>query len=371
MVDRIVRKKRYAVLVVTYGEVEKLTLRNLWPSSRRILKVITSQIVKVPKILVYFIADFRSTKHFINWRLNRYRSRLLSINRAQTAAIAACLRESLDPLFDAVDVDVLDAYYFVPPYLENVLRQQQERCDGVVVVPMIPVESAFSCGVACRMIAEEFSDDRYSGIRLLNKLWRDPELHRIYLDHLFTAIDASMKGAGAGRTGLVLVIHGTLVRDRAGNPPKVFTGLDETGLFFEMMKERIMADSRNLFADIRQGCMNHSAGGEWTSETVQKALAAFREEGIENVVMFPYGFFADNSETEYEARKELTRSGFGRVQYVRCINESEAFACWLASRITGELATLYRIQQLFEEELPRKTHHQPVKTAAIERDRQT
>ncbi|MBM3161932.1 MAG: ferrochelatase [Chlorobi bacterium] len=354
MVDRAVKKKRYVVLIVTYGEVEKLTLRNLWPSSRRILKVITSQIVKVPKLLVYFIADYRSTKHFINWRLNGYRSSLLSINRAQTKAVARCLGESRDPLFELVDVEVLDAYYFVPPYLEEVLDRLQARCDGIVVVPMIPVESAFSCGVACRMIADGFTENRYTGTRLLNKLWRDPELHRISIDHLFSRLDAVLKEKAPAKTGLVLVIHGTLVRDRAGNPPKVFTGLDETGLFFEMMKERIMADPRNIFTDIRQGCMNHSAGGEWTSETVQKALAAFREEGIDHVVMFPYGFFADNSETEYEARKELTRSGFARVQYVPCINESEIFACWLAGRITGELATLFGIQQALGEALPGK-----------------
>ena len=353
MVDSVVGKKRYAVLIVTYGEVEKLTLRNLWPSSRRILKVITSQIVKVPKLLVYFIADYRSTKHFIDWRLNGYRSSLLSINRAQTKAIAQCLASSQDPVFGHVDVEVLDAYYFVPPYFEEVLREQEKRCDGIVVVPMIPVESAFSCGVACRSIAEGFTGNRYTGTRLLNKLWRDPELHRISIDHLFSKVDATLKEKEAGKTGLVLVIHGTLVRDRAGNPPKVFTGLDETGLFFDMMKERIMADPRNIFADVRQGCMNHTAGGEWTSETVQKALAAFREDGIENVVMFPYGFFADNSETEYEARKVLMCSGFSRVQYIRCINGSEPFACWLARRITGELATLYSLQQLFGHERSR------------------
>lgn len=349
MVDRVIGNKRYAVLIVTYGEVEQLTLRNLWPSSRRILKVITSQIVKVPKFLVYFIADYRSTRHFINWRLNRYRSSLLSINRAQTKAIARCLAESRAPVFDSVSADVFDAYYFVPPYLEDVLKEKERNYDGIVVVPMIPVESAFSCGVACRMIADQFGNMRYSGIRLLNKLWKEPELHRIYLDHLFANVDHSM--TSSGRTGLVLVIHGTLVRDRAGNPPRVFTGLDETGLFFDMMKQRIMADPRNCFADIRQGCMNHSAGGEWTTETVQKALAAFHEEGIENVVMFPYGFFADNSETEYEAQKELLRSGFRRSQYVRCINDSSVFACWLAGRITDELDTLYKIQNAFDYEL--------------------
>jgi len=86
MVGGAVKRKRYAVVVVTYGEVEKLTLKNLWPSSRRILKVITSQIVKVPSFLIYLIADYRSTKHFINWRWNGYESSLLqSIGRRQSA----------------------------------------------------------------------------------------------------------------------------------------------------------------------------------------------------------------------------------------------------------------------------------------------
>ena len=73
MVDGIVKKKKYAVVVTTYGEVEKLTVSSLWPSSRRILKVVTRQIVKIPTAMIYFIADYRSTKHYINWKLNRYK----------------------------------------------------------------------------------------------------------------------------------------------------------------------------------------------------------------------------------------------------------------------------------------------------------
>lgn len=350
MVDRAVAKKRYAVLIVTYGEVEKLTLRNLCPSSRRILKVVTSQIVKVPKFLVYLIADYRSTKRFLNWRLSGYRSSLLSINRRQTNAIARCIEASDDPVFDRVDVDVSDAYYFVPPYLENELKRLYSQFDGIVLVPMIPVESAFSCGVACRMIDDGFMTNRYVTTRLLSQLWRDPELHDIYLEHLFSSLDTSLKKQGNGKTALVLVIHGTLVRDRAGNPPKVFVGLEETEMFFKVMKERIATDPRNIFCDIRQGCMNHSAGGEWTSETLEKAFETFREQGVDNVVMFPYGFFADNSETEYEARMKLMRSGFRSVQYIGCVNDSEPFACWISRLVVRELSALYDIQQYFDRE---------------------
>jgi len=347
MVGGAVKRKRYAVVVVTYGEVEKLTLKNLWPSSRRILKVITSQIVKVPSFLIYLIADYRSTKHFINWRWNGYESSLLAINRAQTKRLETALKEKEAELPSGVDVDVLDAYYFVPPYLEDMLQRLKEEYEGIVLVPMIPVESAFSCGVACRMVSDVYGNERYSLVRLMNKLWADDELQRIYVDHLFSCLSDSMFQKGAGSFGLVLVIHGTLVKDRAGNPPKVFTGLDETSRFFEMMKRKIMADGRNVFSDIRQGCMNHSAGGEWTADTVQKAIEEFRHEGCDGIVMFPYGFFADNSETEYEARRLLDHSGLDMVQYVGCINDSPAFAGWLSGKVVDEVRNLKGIQDAY------------------------
>lgn len=340
-------KKNYAVVIVTYGEVEKLTLRNLWPSTRRIVKVITSQIVKVPKLLIYLVADYRSTRHYINWRLNNYESTLVATNRRQTAMIGEALAQYRERHPEAPGLSVHEAYYFVPPYLEDTLRDLEGPCDGVIVVPMIPVESAFSCGVACQIVFDVYGNTRYQQVRLLNKLWQDPELHRIYVDYLFRNVDLSYVRKGA-RTGLVLVIHGTLVRDRAGNPPKVFTGLNETGEFFDMMKKRIMDDPRNVFDGIHQGCMNHSTGGEWTSETVEKAFREFEAEGYDSVVMFPYGFFADNSETEYEARKLLEKSSFRYKQYIRCVNGFPPFARWLASRIVDEAKSLDGIQEAFE-----------------------
>jgi len=348
MVDRVVRKKKYAVVIVTYGEVEKLTVGNLWPSSRRIVKVVTSQIVKLPDALVYFLADYRSTKHFIDWKLNHYRSSLLAINRAQKDAVEGFVAKSTHPVLSRVKVDIFDAYYFFPPYFDEMMREFQDTYDGVVVASMIPVESAFSCGLACRMIEEVYGDIRFTKVRMLTKLWMDERLQQIYVDYLFSQISPEVRSAKSGKIGLVLVIHGTLVRDKKGNPPKVFTGLDETIRFFEMMRSRIMADSGNIFQEIKQGCMNHSAGGEWTSDTVEKALRFFRAEGYDAVVMFPYGFFADNSETEYDARKQLDKSGFPLSQYVRCINGSPAFTRWLADRVLEELQVLYDLQNTYD-----------------------
>ncbi len=345
MVDRTVNRKKYAVVVTTYGEVEKVTVKDLWPSSRKILKVVTRQIVKIPAAMIYFIADYRSTKHYINWKLNRYRSTLLAINRAQTHTLEHAIFSSGSELLLKADVKVFDAYYFVPPYLDDMLQELQHEYDGIIVVPMIPVESAFSCGVACQMVIDLYGEGIFGQVKVMSKLWKEDRLHRIYIDYLFGQLSAPVRRLKERKIGLVLVIHGTLVKNRAGNPPKLFTGLDETIAFFDVMKRKIMADPANIFSDVRQGCINHSTGGEWTSDTIEKALEEFKREGYEGVVMFPYGFFADNSETEYDACKKLEEAEFPVFQYVRCINDFPAFGHWLADQVLEELQRLYDLQR--------------------------
>ena len=84
------------------------------------------------------------------------------------------------------------------------------------------------------------------------------------------------------------------------------------------------------------------------ADTIEKALTEFKQEGYDAVVMYPYGFFADNSETEYDARKLLERAGLPLTQYVRCLNDSEPFGRWLAGRVALELQALYTLQKTFE-----------------------
>ncbi|UWX56928.1 ferrochelatase [Chlorobaculum sp. MV4-Y] len=355
MVACTVSKRRYSVVLVTYGEVEKLSVRELWPSSRKILFVITRKIVKLPRLLIYMIADYRSARHYLDWKLHRYRSRLVEINRSQALGVEAALRR--DPRFGGQgdQIDVADAYYFVPPYLEEVLDRFRGRSDGIVVVPMIPVESAFSCGPACQMVIDHFGENHLGLVRVVRGLWKDEELHRLYLDHLFASIPAAWSGAGrTEKQGLVLVIHGTIVKNRKGEKPSVFTGLDETMAFFRLMKEKIMADPRNVFQDVKIGCLNHSRGGEWTTETVELALDEFAREGFSSVAMFPFGYFADNSETDYEAKKLLDRSSASRKHYVPCVNDSPAFAGWLASRIVDEIEVLDVQREVFGDGASRK-----------------
>jgi ferrochelatase len=228
------------------------------------------------------------------------------------------------------------------------LEKLRGEYDGIVVVPMIPVESSFSCGVACQMVIDVYGENIMTTVRVMSKLWKDDRLHRVYIDYLFSQLSPAVRRKQGGKIGLVLVIHGTLVKDRRGNTPKVFTGLEETEAFFEVMKRKIMADGQNIFTDVRQGCINHSTGGEWSADTIEKALTDFKEEGYETVVMFPYGFFADNSETEYDANSRLVKAGFPVSQYVRCINDSPAFGRWMAERVLDELQSIENLQKICE-----------------------
>jgi ferrochelatase len=341
MVAVTVSKRRYSVVLVTYGEVEKLTVRALWPSSRKIIEVITRKIVKLPKLLIYMIADYRSAKHYLDWKLHRYRSRLVEINRKQVAGVKEALRRDPRLAGKGSEIEVADAYYFVHPSLEEVLERFSNRSDGILVVPMIPVESAFSCGPACQMAIDRFGEDHLGNLRVARGFWKDEALHRIYLDHLFASLSSDWKGSGnREKQGLVLVIHGTIVKNRRGEKPSVFTGLDETMAFFALMRDKIMADPRNVFGEVKLGCLNHNRGGEWTSETVERALEEFAAEGFGAVAMFPFGYFADNSETDYEAKKQLDSSSFALKHYIPCINDSPVFAEWLASRIAAEIELL-------------------------------
>ncbi|MBN1928987.1 MAG: ferrochelatase [Chlorobiaceae bacterium] len=349
MVAHPVTKRRYTVVLVTYGEVEKLSVRALWPSSRKIVQVVTRQIVQLPKLLIYMLADYRSARHYLDWKLHRYRSRLVEINRSQTRGVAEEFRRNPSLAGEGAEVEVSDAYYFVRPYLEEVIEAARRQSDGILVVPMIPVESAFSCGPACQMATDLFGDGYLGFLRVVRGLWKDGELHRIYLDHLFGSFGSTGK---PGRQGLVLVIHGTIVRNRKGQRPSVFTGLEETFEFFRLMRDKIMADPRNPFDEIRIGCLNHSRGGEWTPETVERAIGEFEQEGFDSVAMFPFGYFADNSETDYESRKLLDRSGIARKFYIPCINDSPAFTRWLASKIAGELGVLELQRRAFGADEP-------------------
>jgi ferrochelatase len=324
-------QKKIAVLLATYGEVEEVTLAKLYPNSSRILHYITSRIANLPKPLQLLIAALRSVKRKSYWKRLGYRSQLNETTRRQARALQAALNQSEKN----ISYDVREAYYFVPPYFENVM-DEVKGCDAIITIPMIPIESEFACGIACYIAVNDFKSFAFEKVRVLKHLWNDAQLTQICVNHIFETLAKSEAQAPQNKTGqklgLVLTAHGTLVKDSKGEVPTINTGYKETLRFFEQLKDAIENDARNRFAAIKLGAMNHQFGGEWMPETLAKALDEFKSEGIEHLVMFPFGFFADNSEADLEGVEEAANAGF-HPRYVPCLNDSPAFMQWLAKRV--------------------------------------
>ncbi|PIO49094.1 MAG: ferrochelatase [[Chlorobium] sp. 445] len=332
-------KKKIAVLLVTYGEVEQLSFTHLYPNAWRILQLITSRIANLPLPLKAFIALMRTLRRRKEWKRMRYQPKLAQINRKQTTALAKRLK-TVKQLADCeVQFIVKDAYYFIKPYYENVLNEVEHISDGVIVVPMIPIESDFACGVACYLMLEHLGDEVFEKVRVIKHLWNNSDFIALCVNHIFERLEARPER----KKGLALVAHGTLIKDTNGEEPKANTGYKETIAFYERLKAAIERDQRNSFASIKLGAMNHKFGGTWMTETLGRALEEFKAEGIEEVVIFPFGFLADNSEADLEAVMEVQQAGYP-LQYIPCLNDSPDFIDLLAGRVKLAATQLVQLQ---------------------------
>jgi ferrochelatase len=332
-------KYKIAVLVATYGEVEQLSLRSLYPSSWRILQLITSRIANLPLPLKAFIALMRSLRRKREWKKLGYRPKLAQINRAQTQALAKRLDTIKQLSGRNVEFVVRDAYYFIEPYYEDVLNEVKASCHAVIVVPMIPIESEFACGVGCALALEHFGNDIFERVRVIKHLWNNEEFIRLCVNRIFEKYEPRQ----GHKVGLALVAHGTLVKDTKGEELKLNTGYKETLTFYERLKTAIEHDARNRFASVKLGAMNHKFGGTWMPQTLERALEEFQTEGIEEVVIFPFGFLADNSEADLEAVMQVRAAGYP-MQYIPCLNDSPGFMDWLAKRVTLSAEHLLKLQ---------------------------
>ena len=95
-------------------------------------------------------------------------------------------------------------------------------------------------------------------------------------------------------TALVLAAHGTLLK-----PAKpIDTGLEAT----EKLRLGIENRLATSFGMVQNGWLNHSRGGKWTDPPIEEALKRVNDAGYRDVVYYPYGFLADNAETQLEGQ---------------------------------------------------------------------
>lgn len=314
------RSTRHLVLV-TYGEPPAAAFVDQLVYSWRILLGLTRTVAPIPLPLVPVIALARAYGRTRSWSRRRYRSPLEPITERQASRIAGALAEA-DP---HTDWRVRVAYEFRRPLLAEVLGELPPH-EEVVVAPMYAADSAFTHALS-RQTAEAHragNGGPRRRVRVLDAL--DVEaLGAVSADHVLALTDDDgWRGEGVA---LVLAAHGTVL-----DPPRpIDTGLDATRRLCDGIAARLAPH----FGVVVNGWLNHTRGGRWTEPPIDAALARAVAAGCRRVVYYPYGFLADNAETELEGRIALDGLPDGvEARHLPCLNDSAPFTSLLAGWLT-------------------------------------
>ena len=307
------------VVLVTYGEPPDPSFVDQLVYSWRILIGLTRSVAPIPMPLVPVIALSRARGRTRLWNRYRYRSPLEPITERQAHGLGGALAD-----VNGADWRVHVAYEFRRPLVADVLRAIP-RDEPVVVVPMYAADSAFthelSRGIAKTIVSGEPSRD----IRVAGAL-DDEALADLSATHVLAhTADEGWRGASVA---LVLAAHGTVL-----NPRKpIATGLVAT----QRLSDAIAARLSPHFGFVSNGWLNHTRGGKWTEPAIDKALAQSAATGVTRVVYYPYGFLADNAESELEGRMALEGLPAGvESRHLPCLNESEALAALIVRSIVA------------------------------------
>ena len=303
------------IILLTYGEPARAELRSQFEYSRRILHGLTRLVAPIPRWIVPALAARRALLRTLTWRSERYGSPIEALTGEQARGLAAALAARAPGRSFRVHV----AYEFRDPSLDDVLAQVDE---GALIVPMYLAESEFTHDLARRKLSARKGDGRRArvlpalGAGVLARLsadWIEAELARRGI-------------AGGPDWALVLAAHGTLV-----DPPRPMnTGREATEAVALTIADRLTG----RFGATTPAWLNHAMGGTWTSPAADVALRALADRGFRRIVYFPYGFVADNAESQLEGRVLLrAERRFEEVVHLPCLNAAPAYLDALAGAI--------------------------------------
>lgn len=311
------RSRAAHVVLVTYGEPPHPVFTDQLAYSWRILLGLTRTIAPIPKPVLPIIAWSRARSRRRAWLEQDYRSPLEPITAAQADRLRAALLAA-DPS-RAWRVSI--AYEFRRPLLADTLAALPPD-EPAVVVPMYAADSDFTHGLSRGVVRERAA-------RGANAVRVAPALDA---DVLADAAAAHVRAQLRGRPGwpgpdvaLVLAAHGTLLQPSR----PIDTGLAATEALCAAIRRRLSEE----FGLIVNGWLNHTRGGRWTEPAIDLALRQVADAGFRRVVYYPYGFLADNAESELEGRLALAGVPDLEARHLPCLNDSPVLMEMLARQI--------------------------------------
>jgi len=303
------------IVLVTYGEPITPAFAEQLVYSWRILLGLTRTVADIPAPLIPVIALSRARGRNALWKKHDYSSPLEPITLAQAAQLRNALGHQTD---DRWKIHV--AYEFRDPLLSTVIGQLP-RNETVVVVPMYAADSSFTHDLS-RTTVRNLNQGRTAPTTVLPAIDIDL-LARVSADHVMHALGSDT--AKTSTAALVLAAHGTLLR-----PSKpIDTGLLAT----ELLRCRIEQRLSGCFGIVVNGWLNHTRGGQWTDPPIEEALKRVSDAGFRDVVYYPYGFLADNAESQLEGQLAAAGRPELKVRFVQCLNGSPDLAQVIASQV--------------------------------------
>lgn len=325
-------RKRVEVLCLTYGEPPENTWWVQTRYSLSILNRLTRRVAPLPLWLTPIIAAKRGRFRAKSFRAEKWSSPLEEISEQQVAALQKQLTKA-DPEHDYHVRLVLE---FRPPYIWDHLRELQKNPpDEIVILPLYVADSDFTSGIS-RTDLEKYhaqTGGRHGlpGPRYVEGFGFDSRSGDVIARYIEEQCErAGWTEAKCQDSVLILGAHGTLIRPPLG----INSGARETRYLFGMIRNRL----RRRFRSIRIGWLNHVLGGVWTFPAVTETARESQESGIRKVVYLPFGFLADNGETQLEGKAQLGEFQWEDMLYLPCPNDNTALIQLLAQRVTERLA---------------------------------
>jgi protoheme ferro-lyase len=290
--------------------------------SWRILVGLTRSVARIPRPLLPLIAVARARGRQRLWTAERYGSPLEAITQQQ----ADSLGRSLRAIDSAAEWRVHVAYEFRRPLLGEVLSAIPAD-DRTVVVPVYAADSAFTHALSRTTVATLAQPvDARDDVDVLPALDTDV-LGAASATHVIDCLRRHPDFVGP-RVALVLAAHGTLLDPPAG----IDTGLRATERLREIIERRLAPH----FGLVVHGWLNHTRGGRWTEPPMDLALKQVADMGFSKVVYFPFGFLADNAESQLEGRLALRAHPNLEPVHLPCLNTSPLLVRALAEQILAE-----------------------------------
>jgi protoheme ferro-lyase len=294
------------VVLVTYGEPRTPSFSEQLVYSWRILVGLTRTVAPIPRPLLPVIALSRARSRQRMWTEAKYSSPLEPITIGQARQLEGRLAEATGEPWK-----VHAAYEFRQPLLSDTLASLPSH-EPVWVVPMYAADSAFTHALS-RTTAEAHAaaGARASEVQVLGPLHGET-LAEVSAAHVLDHADDEASWRG-GDVALVLAAHGTVLK-----PPRpIDTGLVATEALCQGITWRLTPH----FGMVVNGWLNHTRGGPWTDPPIEEALQQVADAGYSRVVYYPYGFLADNAESELEGRMALANTAMEAL-HLPCLNES-------------------------------------------------